>query len=322
MFQGQSGGGFDPNLFAQAVDALSKIKGIQDPTAKLNDIYGQMGDVRGQLKTLNEPGQLPKMGPEIDRSKGFLHNLGQALMMGAEAFGPGRSIVQGAYQPGIESWTAKRADLLQQLKDLQDAAGIPEKELQTTGQLAQDAGLMGIRQSLAESRATSAQAALSRAQTAKMGEQEVERHHQEVEDIDRMNIDVREKGQRLAAVYHNAQIAMEGRAISEHWDQAELENQRSLLEDYFNRQSQLITNNPLKAFMGWLPDLPSSVPGVTPQGTPPSRTAQPGAGAGVSAKPIPRPSGATHTVPGSDGNTHWTDGKKDLGIAKLGTAAH
>ena len=88
------------------------------------------------------------------------------------------------------------------------------------------------------------------------------------------------------------------------------------LAQYLDKASGGLKQNPesLKSYFNGLGSITGSMSSginatryTTPKGG--NQPAQGGAQGGI-------PNGATHTVPGSDGKMHYTDGKKDLGVVK------
>lgn len=79
----------------------------------------QAGDLLQQLIAQKASMPVPKMGPQIEHGAGFLHNLGQALLMAAGATGPGRSLQSAIYGPNVRGYEAGQSQLAQQIAETQ-----------------------------------------------------------------------------------------------------------------------------------------------------------------------------------------------------------
>lgn len=114
----------------------SSTPAYQGATGKLEDIAGRERGV--EQAGANMP--IPKMGPQIDRSAGILHNLGQALLMLANTTAVGRDVNRSIYGPGIAKYQAGKQANAAQLAALKDEEAIPTEELHGLTQLAMAGG--------------------------------------------------------------------------------------------------------------------------------------------------------------------------------------
>lgn len=131
----------DPFDIANIVNKVTNLPAYQQPYQQLQNLQGQEQDVMSQMRGM----PTPKMGPQIEHGAGFLHNLGQALLIAANVTRPGQAVNEAIYGPGIRQYGAKQTALANQLKGLQEQEQIPAEELRSMQGLATAGGLAAYR---------------------------------------------------------------------------------------------------------------------------------------------------------------------------------
>ena len=131
----------NPMDIASIVQQVSNLPAYQGPASQLANIGQQEQGITNQMAQMPQP----KYGPSIQHGAGFLHNLGQALLMAGGMTGLGRGLEQGIYGPGIASYNTKQHNLANQLASLRGQEEVPTEELRGVTGLANAGGLAGYR---------------------------------------------------------------------------------------------------------------------------------------------------------------------------------
>lgn len=269
---------FDPGMIAKAVQAVSALPQYQQPIQQLQDIQSQEQGIQGQMASM----QLPKMGPQIQHGAGFLHNLGQALLMaaGAAGGGPGRSLVNEVYAPGVRQYVGQRQQLADQLKALQEQEGIPKEELGATSQMANAAGNMAYRSAMTGIRQEDVDVKKQRADTAAQAVSqrysvELQRLQQGAQKLDQnaQNLAIKKWFDAGVLEAMNSRIAA-GQDENSARIQAN-EDMKSALS-----QNQWAVQHPIMNMLGMSPDI-QAAPGAQPT-APAKPAAKPAGGSGGS----------------------------------------
>lgn len=145
---GASAGPMAPTSPFDLRNIVSQVSGLpqfQGPTAKLEDLYKQEGDVRQQMAGMPLPKQSWLDTQGQPQKPGLGHSILRALTAIAASTGPGRAIQNAVYGPGIRSYNAQQANLVRQLDALKSQEAVPTEELRGVTGLAQAGGLSAYR---------------------------------------------------------------------------------------------------------------------------------------------------------------------------------
>lgn len=130
----QSNGGMTPDVIQLMTQIAQKY---QMPA--MQNIGNTAGQISQVADSMNQP--IPKYGPQIEHGAGFLHNLGQALIM---ASGTGNMI----YGPKVQQYEAGQKQKAARIDALKGASGAYGQEAQTAAEAESGLGLANYRQGM------------------------------------------------------------------------------------------------------------------------------------------------------------------------------
>ena len=132
--QAPAGGAGGPDTTDPRAMIASNIQRVQSLNPEADAARQQMSGM-----------SVPKMGPQIDKNAGFLHNLGQVLQMVAQATAPGAAIVNAAYRPGIQQYQGRQQQLAKQIGDVQGQQELAQRGATAAAEQAYHEDLIGER---------------------------------------------------------------------------------------------------------------------------------------------------------------------------------
>lgn len=133
---------------ASIVSQVSGLPQYQQSVSKLNDLYGQEGDIAQKQAQLEANPPKTRWQPHYEPVTGvgsFLKDAGKGLLQALSLSGPGQQIQNSIYGPGVQNWERQRAMLANQLATLRGQQEVPEEQMRGLTGLTQAGGLAAYR---------------------------------------------------------------------------------------------------------------------------------------------------------------------------------